>query len=259
MGSADDSTGEAGLTGRTRVSEDARQAVLDAAALLQVRRTEAAALAAGGGSAEVELVGRGINRINRWIREVSETWRDLLSVRPVTSAEDMRRSLPNNRAQVERGMHMVSVFDLHATDLEARILLANETVGTYLLSFAPVQMKIVDRTFVLLQGPVVDGEPTVISVRSAPCLDAAWRYWDAVMEVAAPVHESVASLAGLTPRQHQVIALMASGAGDEAIAAGLGVSVRTVRSDVAAVLDALGVRTRFAAGTRLQLWSGTDE
>ena len=46
--------------------------------------------------------------------------------------------------------------------------------------------------------------------------------------------------------------MMATGAGDEAIATSLGVSVRTIRSDVASVLDALGVKTRFAAGVRLQ-------
>jgi hypothetical protein len=34
--------------------------------------------------------------------------------------------------------------------------------------------------------------------------------------------------------------------------------VRTVRADVAALLDVLGVRTRFAAGVRLQLWPEND-
>ena len=38
----------------------------------------------------------------------------------------------------------------------------------------------------------------------------------------------------------------------------LEVSVRTVRSDIAAVLDVLGVRSRFAAGVRLRLWSSLE-
>jgi DNA-binding NarL/FixJ family response regulator len=69
------------------------------------------------------------------------------------------------------------------------------------------------------------------------------------------VGETVDPPGDLTPRQGQVVALMASGANDDAIAAALGVSVRTVRSDVAGILDALGVQSRFAAGVRLQFWS----
>ena len=233
-----------------------RQAVLDAAAVLQARRTEASATAAGG-AAGVRIVARG-DRINQWMYRASDGWHDLRSVRPMTSAAEIRSSLANNRAQVRRGMFMESVFDLGGTDLEARIILADETDGRYLLSFAPVQMKIVDRHLVLLQGPCIDGEQSGMAVSSQACLDAAWRYWDAVMAVAQPMHASVASLSGITARQRQVIALMASGAGDDAIATGLGVSVRTVRSDIASILDALGVQSRFAAGMRLQLWSGLE-
>jgi DNA-binding NarL/FixJ family response regulator len=120
-------------------------------------------------------------------------------------------------------------------------------------------MKIVDRRSVLLQGPVIDGEPTVMSVSSAPCLEAAWRYWEAAIASAFPAADGVATIDDLTSRQRQVAALLATGIGDEAIAASLGVSVRTVRSDVAALLDTLGVRSRFAAGVRLQLWSGQQD
>ena len=127
----------------------------------------------------------------------------------------------------------------------------------YRFSVAPVQMKIVDRRYVLLQGPVIDGEPSVMAVSSGPCLEAAWRYWHASLGSSFPALEGVGTLSDLTARQRQVVALMATGIGDEAIAASLEVSVRTVRSDVAALLDLLGVKTRFAAGIRLQLWSGS--
>ena len=39
---------------------------------------------------------------------------------------------------------------------------------------------------------------------------------------------------------------------DDAIAEALEVSVRTVRSDIADLMDALGVRSRFAAGARVK-------
>lgn len=231
----------------------ARQAVLDAAAILQVRRTEAAARASRSATAGLKVVARGA-AINPWMRGASESWREVLSVRPGATAAEMRYSVPHNRVLLARGLKMVSVFDLNGTDLEARILLANEAVGTYLLSLAPVQMKIVDRSYVLLEGPSIDGEASVMEVRTPECLDAAWRYWHATRAIAAPVDRSVASLDGLTPRQRQVVGLMATGVGDDAIADALDVSVRTVRADIASVLELLGVKTRFAAGVRLQLW-----
>ena len=236
---------------RNRIPETTRQAVLDAAAVLQVRRSEAAPLAADGGVPDVTVFARG-DDINPFMRDSAFAWRELLSVRPASTAAQMRASLPNNRALLENGLTMISVFDVLGLEPDARALLANEPVGTYLVSVAPVQMKIVDRRFVLLQGPVIDGEPTVMSVRSGRCLDAAWRYWEATMSVSSPVAEGSATLGDLTPRQHQVVALLATGAADEAIATSLGVSVRTIRSDVAAVLDVLGVKSRFAAGVRLQ-------
>ena len=238
------------------IPEADRQAVLDAAAVLQVRRSETAALVAQRELPDAEIVERGYDRINTWLLEATTGWRELLSVRPAGTTAQLRGSLPNNRVLVKRGLRMVSIFDVDGLEPEARILLANEPAGTYLLSVAPVQMKIVDRRFVLLQGPEIDGEPTVMAVSSGRCLDAAWRYWEAAIKTSFPAGDRINTLRDLTPRQRQVVALMSTGLGDEAIADSLGVSVRTVRSDVAVVLDALGVRTRFAAAVRLQLWSG---
>lgn len=242
---------------RNRVPESARQAVLDAAAVLQVRRSEAAAQVASGTAPDIEVVARHPH-INPWMVEASQTWGELFSVRPSTTTAQIRASLPNNRVLLERGIRMVSIFDRHGVEPGARAILAAEPAGTYLFSIAPVQMKIVDRKFVLLHGPEVDGEPSVMAVSSPRCMDAAWRYWEATISASSPP-DGVTSFGDLTPRQRQVVALMATGAGDEAIAATLGVSVRTVRSDVAALLDLLGVKTRFAAGVRLQLWSGQGD
>jgi len=243
---------------RNRIPEMTRQAVLDAAAVLQVRRSEAAPLALRGDAPDVRVFACG-HDINPRMRDEAFGWRELLSVRPATTAAQMGASLPNNRAMLKGGLRMVSVFDALGLEPDARALLANEPVGTYLVSVAPVQMKIVDRRFVLLQGPLVDGVPSVMTVSSDRCLDAAWRYWEATMSVSSPISQRDDTLGGLTPRQRQVVALMATGAGDEAIAGSLGVSVRTVRSDVASVLDALGVKSRFAAGVRLQSLLGPIE
>ena len=54
----------------------------------------------------------------------------------------------------------------------------------------------------------------------------------------------------LSSRQWEIIALMSRDLSDARIAETLGISVRTVRYDISAIMAALGVRSRFAAGLR---------
>lgn len=239
-----------------RISEPDRQAVLDAAAVLQVRRSETAAALASGRSVQAEIVSTYTDTPRPVVMFPDQSsWTELLSVRTSVVTSQLRSSLPNTRMLVTGGMRMTSIYDVNGTPPDAKVMLAGETLGTYLISAAPIQMKIVNRTHVLLQGPVVGDRVSVMAVRSPVCMEAAWRYWEATRRAAIPVSESVELLGELTPRQRQVVALMATGAGDDAIATSLGVSVRTVRSEVASILERLGVQSRFAAGVRLQLWS----
>lgn len=239
--------------------ESVRQRVLDAAAVLQVRRSEVAARLLLGPTAGAEVVAVGMQGTNDYMLEASATWSELLSVRPAAATHQLRFSLPTNRTLLANGLQMVSAFDYDGLDLDGRMLLANEPVGDYLFCSAPVQMKIVDRRLVLLQGPEIGGEPSIMAVTASPCFDAAWRYWDAVVASSIPMDTGVGPHASLTPRQQQVVGLLLSDLGDDAVAATLGVSVRTVRSDVAAILEALGVKSRFAAGARLQLWASQHD
>ncbi len=241
-----------GLGPMTRMSPEAIQAVLDAAAVLQVRRSEAAAQAARAELTGGELVAVGNAAIQDWIQAAAPEWRENLSVRPTGSLTQLRASLPLNRTFIEAGARMVSVFDYFGLDTDARLLLANEPTGDYLFGRAPVQMKIINRSFVLLDGPSIGGSTSLMAMHSPPCMEAAWRYWDAIVASAIPVEDAgISHLGVLTRRQRQIVALLAADLGDEAVAASLGVSVRTVRSEVAAILAALGVKSRFAAASRL--------
>ena len=250
--------GDAGGLGRprSRVSEQQRQAVLDAAAVLQVRRSETAAAIAAGDTRRGEIVARGLDRINEWMLEAVHTWRENLSVRPAAIVRQLRLSLPVNRRWLEGGGRMISLCDHDGTEPGARWLLAGEDEPCYRLGAGPVQMKIIDRRFVLLQGPFIDEQDTLMAVTADDCLDAAWRYWHAALASSFPATDIVAGLSGelrrLTPRQQQVVALMAADTRDEAIAAALEVSVRTVRAEIARVMSLLGVRSRFAAGVRVR-------
>lgn len=247
-----------GLGPATSMSPQSVQAVLDAAALLQVRRSEAAALAERDELADGQIVAVGMVAAHDWLHNEDNNWRENLSVRPTATVTQLRAGLPVNRARVAAGLRMVSVFDYTGLDSVARLLLAHEPLGDYLFGRAPVQMKIIDRRFVILDGPIIDGGMSLMTIHQGPCLEAAWRYWDAVVASCVPPEE-VAGPTTFSPRQRQVVALLMSDLGDDAIAASIGVSVRTVRSDIAAILKAVGVKSRFAAGARLQLWASQGE
>lgn len=238
--------------GRVATPELVKQPVLDAAAVLQLRRSELAA----SPDAEVLAVG---DQMNPFLRQWALEWTDLLSIRPSVTAQELRVNLRLNRDLLAGPPRktMISVFNYEGMDLDARMLLANEAGGYYRFGFGPVQLKIVDQQVVLLPGPVVDGDPSIMGVRSGPCFEAAWAYWDAVLATALPAAEVEPGLGALSARQRQVVVMLADDLGDEAIAEALGVSVRTVRSDIAAVLTQLGVKSRFAAGIRLRLESST--
>ena len=245
-----------GLGPRNSIREDQRQAALDAAAVLQVRRSELAAAVAAGHASGAEVVAHGLSGINTWLDEQIPGWSEILSVRDAAIVPQLRVSLINNRRLLASGGKMMSLFDYDGTEPTARWLLAGEEHDCYRLGVAPVQMKIIDQRFVLLQGPFLGGDSTVMAVTASDCLEAAWRYWQVALASSVPAREVVRGtpypLRQLTPRQHQVIALMAADTRDESIAAALEVSVRTVRSDIARIMEVLGVRSRFAAGVRIR-------
>jgi DNA-binding CsgD family transcriptional regulator len=245
------STVGVGLGPRDHIPPAKRQAATDAAAVLQLHRRELAARLAREPVPGVELHTGGLVRINAWMAEACRTWSELLSIRPSATSTHMRVSLPQNRRLLENGLRMVSILDNDGVRPDARVLLANEPTGDYRFGVGPVQMKLIDHRTLLLEGPVIDEEESVMAVTSGPCIEAAWHYWEAALDSSYPARGSVPPPADLTPRQHQIVALLAADLGDDAIAEALGVSVRTVRSDVAAILSALGVRSRFAAGLRL--------
>ncbi|WP_121252129.1 helix-turn-helix transcriptional regulator [Nocardioides ferulae] len=235
------------------------QRIMDAGALLQVRRSALAAALDAGQQPGAEVVARGLREINQWLAAQLFTWRELLSVRLTSTADALRYSVPNNRKFVAGGGRMVSLLDYYRTEPMVRLLLGGEQYGEYLFCYATVQMKIVDRQLVLLEGPVQDGEPTLMAVSDPGCVAAASAYWRTLMASAFPCTDARSDLGELTPRQRQIVALLAGDASDEQIAKALGISVRTVRYDVAHLLDRLDARSRFAAGVRIGELRGTTD
>jgi DNA-binding CsgD family transcriptional regulator len=212
------------------------------------------AVARGRVDPDVQVVALG--DLGGWTLRESVGWRDLLSTRSAPTTRALCASLPNNRRLCREGLRMVSVFDAESTGSAARDLLANETTGTYLYAYAPVQMKIIDQRQVLLEGNGVGARSALLSLTAPDALRAAWSYWHAVLATAVPVRPLPQGIR-FTDRQLCVLALLRDGYTDEHIANLLDLSVRTVRTDVHAATEALGARSRFAAGFAFAHWSNT--
>jgi DNA-binding CsgD family transcriptional regulator len=113
----------------------------------------------------------------------------------------------------------------------------------------PMKLLIVDDRCALVPlGPY--GHPALF-VRAKPVVALLQRFFDLVWDGASPWAPTGAK--SWTPQdparsRRRVLELMAAGLKDEAIARQCGVSVRTVRRDIAQIMTELAARNRFEAG-----------
>ncbi|MFZ3598997.1 helix-turn-helix transcriptional regulator [Streptomyces sp. BH104] len=235
-----------------RCSGPARLRVTEAMTRLEAERLRVVRAMERGQPVAARVLGRGGQEINRNLAREVPAWRTLDAVQARGSVEQLAVSLPNNTFAMNAGLRMISVWHRDALGPDARLVLSGEDPEVYFFGYGPFQMKIVDGVEVLLEGPTVRGRTTVIAVRDAACVAAARHYWDAVRATAYPCAAEEPPADGLTERQRRVVALLLTCSSDEQIARRLGLSVRTVRTEVAVILDLLDAPTRFVAGFRLR-------
>ena len=117
----------------------------------------------------------------------------------------------------------------------------------------PMKMKLADHTTAML--PLTPTGTAGALVVRAPVIIAALReYFEMLWERATPLRPQRPAVPGdrLTPTQQAVLELMAEGLQDDAIARRAGISTTTVRRHIAAIMNRLGVSSRFAAGAAAQ-------
>jgi DNA-binding CsgD family transcriptional regulator len=122
-----------------------------------------------------------------------------------------------------------------------------------LLPTVPMKLKLADHTTALLPlTPTGTGGALVVR---APVIIAALReYFELLWERATPLTAPHPAAPGgrLSPAQQTVLELMAEGLHDDAIAHRAGISTTTVRRHITAIMNRLGVTSRFAAGAAAQ-------
>lgn len=106
---------------------------------------------------------------------------------------------------------------------------------------------IVDRALTVL--PAERGD-SVAAFELAGIVTTTVELFERVWRTAVPFTASVASAGEVTDRERELLTLLFAGCTDEAAAARLNLSVRTVRRTVSQLMDRLGARSRFQAGAK---------
>ncbi|MEJ3746486.1 BTAD domain-containing putative transcriptional regulator [Actinomycetes bacterium KLBMP 9797] len=116
----------------------------------------------------------------------------------------------------------------------------------------PADATVVDETVAMLAAEPHDGRPAGVAVFRLPSVvntivELFDRVWPSAVSLMA---SDVPDSAGLTERERELLALLSVGCTDESAAARLGISVRTVRRMMSAIMNRLGARSRFQAGIK---------
>jgi DNA-binding CsgD family transcriptional regulator len=113
----------------------------------------------------------------------------------------------------------------------------------------PTDATVVDRTLALLPG---EGRAAGLTmVRLPSVVGTVVALFEQLWASAAPLTRAqITGGAELNARERELLALLSAGCTDESAAARLGISVRTVRRMMAAIMTRLGARSRFQAGLK---------
>ncbi|MCP2322257.1 DNA-binding CsgD family transcriptional regulator [Hamadaea flava] len=210
----------------------------------EVARRVADAMYAGAPQGRMRLFAEGLSEINSRLPALERiTESSIFNLQPRTFFDPLRRERePNQRTRL-RGIrgHMITAPAVHLS------LLAACHPDTWV---APVHIAglVIDERLALFPGPLsVRGKPTAWLCDDPDLIEAFCDLWVRVQDVAVPIRD-IPGVVELTERQLNVVSLLSAGAKDATVARLLGVSARTVTSDVSRIFEALHVSTRWEAG-----------
>lgn len=129
----------------------------------------------------------------------------------------------------------------------SRLAVAGAEVRT--LPVVPADAIVVDDALALLPGERRPDDLAIVRLSSV--VGAVAALFGQLWAAAAPLTATeVSTGAVLSARERELLALLSVGCTDESAAVRLGVSVRTVRRMMAAIMTRLGARSRFQAGLK---------
>lgn len=176
-----------------------------------------------------------------------------------TGQPNLAQEAGMRRGVVVRCIYGPSSFEDSAILAHARRAVANGEVAR--IGEVPIKLTVADAKVAMLpltSRAVAVGSALV--VHSSALLDAVVSLFDVLWRTAAPLELASAGAAATTdrPASDDIVALLASGMQDEAVARQLGVSARTLQRRLQTLFEQLGSRTRFQAGFRSGLRAAGD-
>jgi DNA-binding CsgD family transcriptional regulator len=173
----------------------------------------------------------------------------LASTLPHRCGDPLRRVDLENMV---RGVRYRILLDDRVRELPTLLLRLGQLAGARTeirtLVGLPTDLAVIDRGAALLPVERGGAGPAELALFRLPSVVAtSVALFDRLWPTAAPL---TAWRSDLDWRERELLALLAAGGTDESAAARLGISVRTVRRMMAAIMDRLGARSRFQAGLK---------
>jgi DNA-binding CsgD family transcriptional regulator/DNA-binding Lrp family transcriptional regulator len=157
------------------------------------------------------------------------------------------------RPLLERGVEMRVIYDTAALQMTGRLAKVTELVRlgekARTLPTLPLKLYVYDRRLAVVPLSGVHVGEGIAVIHPSALLDALIALFEAYWERAMPIVTVQAEVAdGLDPQEARVLTMLGAGLTDQAIARQLGVSIRTARRRITAVMDLVHASTRFQAG-----------
>ena len=243
------------------VDDDERR-VLELKAAISRRRSELMALVPAYRSAQRDVAGtehvevvEDPATVLRLLLDLGRTaTREILIAAPGTSSVERHdASDGTDREILARGVARRTLYHERRRDHAAtrRSVEQLEPLGAEYrtLPLVPFRLVVFDRSLAVVSRGRDDDDRAALVVRSPDLAAAFARVFDAAWDFAAPFSaDPVDPEAHLSAVQRSVLAGLASGLTDDALAVRLGMSVRTCRRHIAALFELLGAESRFQAG-----------
>lgn len=200
---------------------------------------------AGATTAGFSLLGAGAQDIDAGLTALEpQARRSVWSMLPSTRFRPHDPSHELNERSIQRGLDLRTVVSPHCLTVNPLMSSIDPKVrvGHVYTTFILVDLT----TAVVFGPPGHRGEPTAWRATRSDVLEAVTDIWDRVWSSSSPAVPPGTD-PPFTTRQVLVASRLATGTKDAAIARELGVSVRTVVSEVAVIVERLGARGRLDA------------
>jgi DNA-binding CsgD family transcriptional regulator len=252
----------------SRMLDDGRDRLAEALRAIAEHQNDALTLATGYLGTALQATGAAVEimpkddrfrlRMETLLEHAAATTRaELVAMHPnaVWDERYFGVALERTRRQRERGVEIRTLYSQQTLrDASLRDYMRRKAALGMRIRAAPItpiRMLVYDRELAIVDAPR-DADIGAIVIRDRLLAEPLVDFFEYCWITASDLDDVVGSTdeSGLTDQQRAVLRLLASGAKDEAIARGLGISVRTVTRIVAELSAQLGATSRFQAGVK---------